>query len=69
MSLEIKGLKELEKNLKNMEKKLDKYNKSESVSLPYTEDQWDLMSEYEKNNAIEKAKNEYINKIKKDLFR
>ena len=68
MNVKIKGLKELEKNLKNMEKKLDKYNGTTRVSLPYSEKQWETMSEYQKNQAIEKVKDEYIEKIKKALF-
>lgn len=68
MSVTIKGLKELEKNLKNIEKKLDKYSGTTKVSLPYSEEQWEKMPEYQKNQEIEKAKKEYIEKIKKDLF-
>ncbi len=67
-SFKISGLDELQKDLKKMQKKLKKYDGKHKVTLPYSQEQWDNMTEIERNEAIEEAKNEYIEKMKKDVF-
>lgn len=68
-SIKIKGLDDLEKKLNNMQKKLKKYEGEQKITLPYSEEEWQNMTEYEQNEAIEEAKNKYIEQIKKDLFK
>lgn len=68
-SIKIKGLDEFERKLKNMQKKLKKYDGEHKVDLPYFQEEWDNMTEMEKNEAIEEAKNKYIEDMKKDLFK
>lgn len=51
-----------------MQKKLKKYDGEHKITLPYSQEQWDNMTEIEKNEAIEEAKNEYVEKMKKDVF-
>lgn len=41
----------------------------ENKQLHYSQEQWDNMTEFEQNEAIEEAKNKYIEDIKKDLFK
>lgn len=66
--LKISGLDELQKDLKKMQKKLKKYEGECHVTLPYSQKQWDNMTEIEKKEAMEEAQKEYIEKIKKDVF-
>ena len=68
-NIKIKGLDDLQKKLKNMQKTLKKYEGEHQLILPYSKEQWDDMTEYEQNEAIEEAKNKYIEEIKKDLFK
>lgn len=67
-SIKVKGLDDLQKKLKNMQTKLKKYDGEQTITLPYSQEQWDNMTEFEQNEAIEEAKNKYIENIKKDLF-
>lgn len=66
--LSSNGIKKIQKELDNMQKKLKKYDGEHKVSLPYSQEEWDNMTKYEQNEAIEEAKNKYIEEIKKDLF-
>lgn len=66
--MSTKGLKDLEKQLKQMQNKLKKYDGTHQVELHYSKEQWDNMTEAEKSEAIEEAKNSYIEEIKKDIF-
>lgn len=68
-SIKVKGLDDLQKKLKNMQTKLKKYDGEQTIPLPYSNEQWDNMTEFEQNEAIEEAKNKYIENIKKDLFK
>lgn len=68
-NIKIKGLDDLEKKLNNMQKKLKKYEGEQKLTLPYSEEEWKNMTEYEQSEAIEEAKNKYIEQIKKDLFK
>lgn len=68
-SIKIKGLDDLQKKLKNMQKTLKKYDGEHQLILPCSQEEWDKMTEYEQNEAIEEAKNKYIEQIKKDLFK
>ena len=67
--LSTNGIKKIQKELKDMQKKLEKYDGEHTVSLPYSQEEWDNMTEFERNEAIEEAKNSYIKEIKKDLFK
>ena len=68
-SIKTKGLDDLQRKLKNMQKTLKKYDGEHQLILPYSQEEWDKMTEYEQNEAIEEAKNKYIEQIKKDLFK
>ena len=68
-SIKIKGLDDLQRKLKNMQKTLQKYDGEHQLILPYSQEEWDKMTKYEQNEAIEEAKNKYIEQIKKDLFK
>lgn len=52
-----------------MQKTLKKYDGEHQLILPYSQEEWDKMTEYEQNEAIEEAKSKYIEQIKKDLFK
>ena len=52
-----------------MQKKLKKYDGEHTVSLPYSQEEWDNMIEFERNEVIEEAKKKHIEEIKKDLFK
>lgn len=68
-SIKIKGLDGFQRELKNMQKKLKEYDGEHKVDLPYSPEEGDNMTEIEKNEAIEEAKNKYIEDMKKDLFK
>ncbi len=53
--------------LKNLQNKLKKYENPTNITLPYTNEQWEKMTEYEKQQAKEQAINEYKDKIIKDI--
>ncbi len=53
--------------LEKIKKKLKKYEEPTHVSLPYTEEQWNKMTEYEKQQVKEQVINEYKDSIIKDL--
>lgn len=53
--------------LEKIKKKLKKYEEPTYVSLPYTEEQWNKMTEYEKQQVKEQVINEYKDSIIKDL--
>lgn len=55
--------------LEKIKKKLKKYEETTTYSLPYTEEQWNEMTEYEKEQVEEQVINEYTNSIIKDLNR
>lgn len=66
--IQIKGLDKLEKKLSNMSKKLNKYDGKNTISLPFTNEQWNTMTESEKSFYIEQAKKGFINDVVKDVF-
>lgn len=68
-SIKIKGLDDFQKKLKNMQKKLKEYDGEHKVNLPYSQEEWDNMTELERNKAIKEAQNKYIKDMKKDLFK
>ncbi len=53
--------------LKKIQNKLRKYEQPTNISLPYTNEQWEQMTEFEKQQAKEQAINEYKDKIIKDI--
>ena len=53
--------------LEKIQKKLKKYEQPTRMILPYTQDQWDEMTDYEKEQAKQQAVNEYKENIIKDL--
>ena len=63
------GINKIQQELSNMQNKLKKYEGEHTISLPYSNEEWDNMTELEKNEAIEEAKEKYIEEIKKDLFK
>ena len=67
--IKVEGLDKLQNKLKNMQKTLKKYDGEHQIILPYSQEEWEKMTEYEQNEAIEEAKNQYIEQIKKELFK
>ena len=51
------------------QKKLKKYEGTHTIELPYSEGQWNNMTEYEKEKAIEEQKQNFINNMLKDVFK
>lgn len=64
----VKGLDSLQRDLKKIQRKIKKYDGEHQIPLSYSQEQWDNMTESERNEAIEETKNEFIKKIKKDVF-
>ena len=69
IKLNIKSLEDLQKKLKNSQKKLKEYDGKHTITLPYSEEQWDKMTDYEKEKAIEEQKQNFVNKMMKDIFK
>lgn len=69
VDLSINGIKKIQKELTNIQKKLQQYDGEQTITLPYSQQEWENMTEYEKNEAIEEAQKKYIDNIKKDLFK
>lgn len=67
--LSTNGIKKIQQQLTTMQRKLKKYDGEHTVSLPYSQEEWDNMTEFERNEVIEEAKKKYIDEIKKDLFK
>ena len=53
--------------LKNLQNRLKKYENPTNITLPYTNEQCEKMTEFEKQQAKEQAINEYKDKIIKDI--
>lgn len=67
-NFEVNGIDSLQSKLKKMQEKLKKYEGENKVTLPYSQEEWDNMTEIERNEVIEEAKNNLIEEIKKDVF-
>ena len=68
-NIKIKWLDDLQRKLKNVQTKLKKYDGEQTITLHYSQEQWDNMTKFEQNEVIEEANNKYIEDIKKDLFK
>lgn len=62
------SLDDLQKKFKNMQKKIEKYEGEQKITLPYSEEEWNNMTEYEKNEAIKAEEKNYVDRILKDVF-
>lgn len=69
MKTKIKGFDELTKKLNKMNEKAKKYNGTHDITLPFTEDEWEKMDEKYKQVHINKAQEEFINKVIDDILR
>ncbi len=69
IKLNTKGLDDLQKKLKKSQRKLKEYDGKHTIELPYSEEQWNTMTEYEKEKAIEEQKNKFIDNMLKDVFK
>ncbi len=69
IKLETKGLDDLQKKLKRSQRKLKKYDDTHTIELPYSEEKWNSMTEYEKEKAIEKQQQKFIDNMLKDVFK
>lgn len=67
--LNTKSLDDLQKKLEKSQKKLKKYDGTHKIELPYSEEQWNKMTEYEKEKAIQEQKEKFINNMLKDVFK
>ena len=63
------GLDDLKKKLKKTQRKLQEYDGKHTIELPYSEEQWNSMTEYEKEQAIEEQKQKFIDEMLKDVFK
>lgn len=45
--LSTNGIKKIQQQLTTMQKKLKKYDGEHTVSLPYSQEEWDNMTEFE----------------------
>ena len=52
IKLNTKGLDDLQKKLEKSQKKLKKYDGKHTITMPYSEEQWNSMTEYEKEQAV-----------------
>ena len=57
------GIKKIQQQLTTMQKRLKKYDGEHTDSLPYSQEEWDNMTEFERNEVIEEAKKKYIEEI------
>ena len=55
------------KGLKKLQTKLKKYEQQTTISVPYSKEQWEQMTDYEKSEVKEQVITEYKNNIIKDL--
>lgn len=69
IKLNTKGLDDLQKKLKRTQKKLQEYDGKHTIELPYSQEQWNCMTEYEKEKAIEEQKQNFIDNMLKDVFK
>lgn len=69
IKLNTKSLKDLQKKLEKSQKKLKKYDGKHTIELPYSEEQWNSMTEYEKEKAIEEQEQKFIDEMLKDVFK
>lgn len=67
--LKVKGLDDLSKQLKNLNRKLKKYDGTHNVPLGVTQKQWDNMTKTQQEKCIEKAKDKFVNNMLKDVFK
>lgn len=67
--IQIKGLDKLEKKLSNISKNLKRYEGNHTITLPFTKEQWNAMTESERNLFIEQAKKKFMTNVIKDVFR
>ena len=68
-NLSSNGLNDVIKKLDNMKEKLKSYDGTHKISVPYSEEQWQTMTETEKNEAILEAKNKFIEDMRKDIMK
>lgn len=69
IKLNTKSLNDLQKKLEKSQKKLKKYDGKHTIELPYSEEQWNSMTEYEKEKAIEEQEQKFIDNMLKDVFK
>lgn len=69
IKLNTKGLDDLQKKLEKSQKKLKKYDDKHKITMPYSEEQWNSMTEYEKEQAVKEQEQKFIDKMLKDVFK
>lgn len=69
IKLNTKSLNDLQKKLEKSQKKLKKYDGKHTIEIPYSEEQWNSMTEYEKEKAIEEQEQKFIDNMLKDVFK
>ena len=69
IKLNTKSLNDLQKKLEKSQKKLKKYDGKHTIELPYSEEQWNSMTEYEKEKSIEEQEQKFIDNMLKDVFK
>ena len=69
IKLNTNGLDDLQKKLDKSQKKLKRYNGKHTLTMPYSEEQWNSMTEYEKEKAVKEQEQKFIDKMLKDVFK
>ena len=69
IKLNTNGLDDLQKKLEKSQKKLKRYNCKHTITMPYSEEQWNSMTEYEKEKAVKEQEQKFIDKMLKDVFK
>lgn len=69
IKLNVKSLDDLQKKLKKSQRKLKNYDGKHTIELPYSEEQWNIMTEYEKEKAIAEQEQKFIDNMLKDVFK
>lgn len=68
-TIKVKGLNELTRKLNNINRKLKTYDGNHKITLPFSQEQWNRMSESQQRYYIEREKDKFVNNMVKDVFR
>lgn len=69
IQLDLKSINDLQKELEKIKKNLKEYEGEHTIELSYSKEQWDSMTEYEKEKAIEEQEQKYIHEKLKGGFK
>lgn len=67
-SLKVKGLNELNRKMNRIARKMKTYEGTHNIKLPFTQQQWNKMSDSERKYYITKEQNRFAKKMLNDIF-